>query len=1089
VIRRSRDFLAALLLIAACALAVAGSASASAAAPAWRVSSHAAPTNLVPGLTDGRDMFLVSVVNTGAAPTDGSTVTVTDDLPPGFTAIPAATYPSLMSLRLEIVGDRNGATPYYTCTTGSQVVCTFDETVQPSERVTVQIPVEAPASGPSAVTNHVSVSGGGASGTAESTDEAPFDAAPAPFGIQLLSTWLTDRDGSAVTQAGAHPSSFRVRIGVNTNLETRHPVGVSESLKSVNAVLPAGLVVNPSATPRCSEAEFETVTCPDDTAVGITNYTLTRFAFPAQAGSAVLYNVEPPPGSPASFAFEPLGLGFFFHILGGIDPGSNYSLSAHTNDIMEFGGAAEVSVDLWGDPSDPGRDFARGSCVNTFKEGQPCPVPADPTPVLDMPTACSSSLETSVTATSWQDENPGGPVTRSTDVTDAEANPTGVTNCESLEFNPTLKARPTTNVADSPSGLEVDLHVPQSNSQDTLAVSHLKGAVVTLPEGIALNPAAANGLSACTAAQIGLASTEPIRFDGEEPSCPDASKLGTLEVSTPLLEDPLPGSIYLAKPYDNPFDSLLAIYLVVNDPQSGALIKLAGHVETDPNTGQLTTTFDENPQLPFEDFKLDFFGGSRGALRTPPTCGEYSTVSQLTPWSGTEPVTTHDDYEISQGPGGSCATKASQQPFSPSFDAGTIAPIAGAHSPFVVHLRRNDGTQGFSSVTVSPPQGLVGKLAGIEQCSDGALSGAAAKSGTEEQAHPSCPQGSEVGSVVAGAGAGPAPYYAPAKVYLAGPYKGAPLSFAIITPAVAGPFDLGTVVTRVAVHVDPATAKITTESDPIPASLKGIPLDVRTIDLSLDRQGFTQNGTSCDPSSVDGQSTSLLGVSIPLSVRFQLAECEALAFKPKMTLDLKGPVKRGRYPKLTAVLTMPEGDANIASVSVALPHSEFLAQEHIRTICTRVQFAADQCPAGAVYGQASVQTPLLDYPLSGNVYLRASDNKLPDLVPDLRGPAYQPLRLEAAGRTDSINGGLRNSFEFIPDAPFSKFTLQLQGSTKGLLQNSTNICASPQRATVKYAAHNGDTYVEHPLLKASCPPKHKKKHGSRHQKAHRRAAG
>jgi hypothetical protein len=310
----------------------------------------------------------------------------------------------------------------------------------------------------------------------------------------------------------------------------------------------------------------------------------------------------------------------------------------------------------------------------------------------------------------------------------------------------------------------------------------------------------------------------------------------------------------------------------------------------------------------------------------------------------------------------------------------------------------------------------------------------------------------------------------------------------VITPAVAGPFDLGTVVTRVAVHVDPTTARITADADPIPASLKGIPLDVRTIDLSLDRQGFTQNGTSCDPSSVDGKSTSLLGQVAALSARFQLAECEALGFKPKMSLRLKGSTKRGKYPKLTAVLTVPEGQANIASVSVALPHSEFLAQNHIRTICTRVQFAANQCPAEAVYGAATVTTPLLGYPLSGNVYLRSSSNTLPDLVPDLRGPAWQPIRLEAAGRTDSINNGIRNTFEFIPDAPFSKLVLQMQGASKGLLQNSTNICAKPERATVKYTAHNGATYEEHPLLKAQCPKKRQGARSHHHKRQQRRAA-
>jgi hypothetical protein len=344
-----------------------------------------------------------------------------------------------------------------------------------------------------------------------------------------------------------------------------------------------------------------------------------------------------------------------------------------------------------------------------------------------------------------------------------------------------------------------------------------------------------------------------------------------------------------------------------------------------------------------------------------------------------------------------------------------------------------------------------------------------------------------VGSVSVAAGAGPAPYYAPGKAYLTGPYKGAPVSLAIVTPATAGPFDLGTVVVRTALYVNRTTTQITAVSDPIPTILQGIPLDVRSVQVRLDRPEFTLNPTSCDPSSFGGTLMSAFGQASPLQSRFQLGECGRLGFKPKMTLALKGGTTRGKHPALTATLEPRAGDANLASISVALPHSEFLAQEHIRTVCTRVQFAAKECPAESIYGTATVETPLVSYPLSGPVYLRSSSNTLPDLVPDLMGPASQPIELEADGRTDSFHGGIRNTFEYVPDAPFTKFTLRLQGAKKGLLVNSTNICAKPQKATVKYTAHNGDTYEAHPVLKAQCP--RKRKHKRSHHRAHRRHGG
>jgi hypothetical protein len=623
------------------------------------------------------------------------------------------------------------------------------------------------------------------------------------------------------------------------------------------------------------------------------------------------------------------------------------------------------------------------------------------------------------------------------------------------------------------------------------ATAHLKDTTVTLPEGMAVNPSSANGLGACSTVQAGLRTpigSKPIHFSGEEADCPDESKIGSVEVVTPLLDHPVEGSVYLASPHDNPFGSLLAIYIAANDAQSGTYATLAGEVHADPNTGQLTTTVSDNPQLPIEEVSLQIDGGARGSLRTPSTCGTYTTTSSLTPWSaagegGGQTVSRSDSYEIAQGPSGPCANSSAELPNSPSFDAGTVSPISKRHSPFVLHLRRDDGSQTFSAFDVALPPGLTGKLAGTALCSDGALATAASKSGNEEKASPSCPADSRVGKVIAGAGAGPAPYYAKGTAYLAGPYKGAPVSMAVITPATAGPFDLGTIVIRTPLYVNPVTAQISAKTDPIPTILEGIPLDVRSVDVVMDRPEFTLTGTSCDPDGVKGLLTSTLGQGADLFSRYQLSDCSRLPFKPKISLFLRGKTKRGGHPALTVVLKTRPNDANIAALQLAMPRSEFLENAHIKTICTRVQFAADNCPPGAVYGRAVVRTPLLDYPLAGKVYLRSSDNVLPDLVPDLRGPAWQPVRVESAGKTDSIRGGIRNTFSFIPDAPFTKLVTRLPGGRKGLLVNSRDICKRTYRATVRYRAHNGLTYTARPKLRVRCKGKGKKRGHRKHRRA------
>jgi hypothetical protein len=561
-----------------------------------------------------------------------------------------------------------------------------------------------------------------------------------------------------------------------------------------------------------------------------------------------------------------------------------------------------------------------------------------------------------------------------------------------------------------------------------------------------------------------------------------------------LLEENVNGSLFIAKPYENPFGSLLALYMVIKNPTLGIIVKQALKVENDPVTGRITTVADNLPQLPFSHFKLHFREGTRSPLASPPLCGTYNASAVLTPWAGGAPITTTSAFQIISGPGAGGCPSGTSQPFKPGLEAGTLNNAAGRYSPFYVHMTRNDGEQEITHFSIKLPPGVSGKLAGIPFCPDAAIAAAKARTGPhggeEEIASPSCPKASEVGRTLAGAGVGPSLAYAPGKVYLAGPYNGSAMSIAAITAAKVGPFDLGTVVIRSALKVNPETAEVfvdATGSDPIPHIIKGIPVHLRDIRVYVDKPEFVLNPTNCErtstASTVLGSGTDFGSEAddqpITVTSPFQAADCASLGFGPKLALSLKGGTKRGDTPAFKAVLTARKGDANIGKAQVTLPHSEFLEQSHIKTICTRAQFKAgetpgEKCPAASVYGYAKAITPLLDEPLQGPVYLRSSSHPLPDLVAALNSGK---IDIALAGRIDSVKGGrIRNTFEAVPDAPVTTFTLTMQGGKKGLLVNSTNLCKSTNRALADFTGQNGKKHVFNPVLKPlGCKGKKAKK--------------
>jgi len=571
-----------------------------------------------------------------------------------------------------------------------------------------------------------------------------------------------------------------------------------------------------------------------------------------------------------------------------------------------------------------------------------------------------------------------------------------------------------------------------------------------------------------------------------------------------LKEHPIEGSVYLAEPHANPFGSLLALYLVLRDEELGVFVKQAGRIDADPASGRLVTTFDDLPQFPLETISLKLRSGPRAPLITPASCGAYTTETLLYPSSGTAAVPAPSSFEVSSGPGGGACP--SGLPFDPGFQAGTENNAAGSYSPFSMRLTRQDGEQDLTKFSAVLPPGVTARLAGLAHCSDAALAVAGARDGRDELASPSCPYASQVGRVLAGAGVGSALTYVNGGLYLAGPYNGAPLSVAAIVPAVVGPFGVGTVVTRVALRLNPKTGQGEVDgaaSDPLPHILEGIPLKVRDIRVFADRPGFTLNPTSCEPSNtfatIWGGGGDFLSaaddVAVGAASRFQAASCASLDSKPKLAIKLFGGVKRGAFPALRAIVTPKPGEANFARAAVTLPSSPFLEQGHIRTICTRVQFAAGPgrgalCPRGAIYGKASAWSPLLDGPATGPVYLRSSNNKLPDLVVALKGPASAPVDVELASRIDSVKGGIRSIFTGIPDLPVSRFIFNMQGGNKGLIVNSGHLCNKPgrNRAKANILGQNGRKQTTKPrVISVKCQKKRKARRKKAKRSSHRRA--
>jgi uncharacterized repeat protein (TIGR01451 family) len=1048
-------------LVLAVALCIGWSASSAMATPIWSLISTSNST-VEPG---GQLTFHVDMTNLGNADTDGSPYTLTATLPAGMTAVS--------------VGDSFGV---FACTDpvgASTIGCTATATAPHGFLTPLTFTVDVGAGASGVLTARFDVIGGGAPQPANTADPVTIAGGSPPFAIDAFDAQVIgDAAGTPYTQAAGHPYGAFVAYDVTTHTDPSSVVGGPQPVeppKDVTVDTPPGFVGNPTGVDECTNGQLANTVgpiaqpfCPATSQIGTAVAIINGQPLANTVGPLPVYNMVPPPGVPARFGFNVAGVLVLLDAQ--VRTGGDYGLTVRARNIPEGLAIAGTRITLWGVPSDASHDFER-ACpgqVGPVGGGPTCTSGAPRKAFLRNPTSCTPAgvgLPTTLHIDSWFDPSDVKERTVFSHLTPAYPfAPTdwgaqqGPDGCDRVPFDPVLSGAPLTGPkAGEPSGFAFDVTIPQSDDPDVIAQADLKKAVVTLPEGVRVSPSSAAGLGACSSAQIALRSAAL-------PTCPDASKIGTVTIDTPLLDQQVTGGIYLAKPFDNPFDSLVAVYLTAS--AKGVVIKLPGQVSMDPQTGQITSTFDDNPQLPFSRLHLEFKSGPHAPLTLPHRCTTLTTHAVLTGWNG-RTVFSDSSFALTENAKGQpCPSK-----FTPGFDAGTKSNRAGSSSSFLLRFTREDDDQELSGVTVKLPSGLTGRIASAELCSDAAARALA------------CPAGSKIGDVTVGAGAGTDPFFITnGRAYLTGPYKGAPFGVAIDVPAVAGPFDLGTVSVRSALFVDKHTAAVRIVSDPLPTILQGIPLDVRDVRVDVNKPGFFLNPTSCARKTIAATLRSTQGASANVSTDFQAFECANLGFKPRMVLRVggRGHTHRGQTSPFSTSVTMPRGDANLRFVRVSLPSTINARLTVIEDACTRAEFESDiaKC-AHARAGTASAVTPLLRDPLHGSVYFVKNGHAIPDLFVALRGQ----VDFDLIGRiTIQRNKFLTTTFDAAPDVPIKSFTLRLLGDPKnGSVGAAANLCSAKSRrakARLDYIGQNGKVrQVAQALKVAGCAKHRTHRHG------------
>lgn len=1101
-------------------LASLGPASASAASGWWDVLSMVRPAGMQPGV---EGTVVVSVANLGDATIEGSVtpISVTDTLPVGLKAVACSKAQVKKEEQEEKEGTRRkgqkgcgitasagegltrGTRGTVFCPTGEvleQVLtCTFEGPVPAYDQIELYIHVRAEESLLPGESNSVSVSGGGAPERTVSQRVSVDE--DGSFGVEYYSTNAEEEGGSVATQAGAHP--FQVTGDIVLRQNEMAPGDVQSAAdvelpKTLNGLLPAGLIGNPTPLAKCTLKQFLALKgafeneCPQNTAVGMamiginepTNFGIVTLPTP-------IFNIEPATGEPARFGFILPATPIILDT--SVRTGSDYGITLGSNNIPQDDSLLAFRLTFWGIPGDQRHDLQRGEpCIEVARENTNavCHVQgeAKPLPFISMPTACLGALGNTLEAASWLE--PGSRLFEGGEPTH------GLDGCNRLSFEPSIHVAPDSSQgvtpASTPTGLGVDVHVPQSSILESngLAESNVKGITVTLPEGVAVNPASGDGLAVCSESEIGYTGNRelnPLAEPGvqtaqftrevydpttrqEVPSlCPDASKIATATIHTPLLPNPLTGQVYLAAETQNPFGSLFAMYLLAEDRVSGTIVKLTGEVSLNPATGQITTTFKSNPQLAFEDAELHFFGGPRAPLVTPAHCGDENVTSAVfVPWSGQPAVSSQSSFQVNSGPNQS-GCPGGVLPYAPSATAGAINIQAGSFAQFTTTMSRPDGNQNLKKVTFKLPTGLSGILSGVKLC------------GEPQASLGQCSAESQIGETTVSVGVGPDPYSVKGgRVYITGPFNGsgactpgesgcAPFGLSIVNPVNAGPIDLapylGSVektcdclVVRAKLEVDPRTAALTVTTNPIPSMLAGVPLEIQHVNVIVNRPNFTFNPTDCASKQIGASIESWEQGQSAQSIPFQVTNCATLKFAPQFSVTTQSKTSKADGASLTVKLSQPSAPfgtlANIGKVKVELPKQLPSRLTTLQKACTAAQFDANPagCPAASVVGHATVHTPILPVPLEGPAYFVSNGGEaFPNLIIVLQGYG---VKVELVGDTfiDSKTGITSSTFKEVPDVPFNIFELTLPEGPYSALAANTNLCAQTVKTRKRVTA-------------------------------------
>jgi hypothetical protein len=1089
-------------VVLACAFAASASAEGecSTCKPWWHLTSRTVPSHIAPG---GEGTIVVQAINLGNASTTAP-YSFSDDLPAGL-KLEEAQFLANGVLGQGDYGPSGEKAFVELCkTTTASVSCSSQSAAfgSPLEVLSPVLPYEAlemrlkvkDEGAVSGSLNETRASGGGAS-SAAIRRPVTISSAPAGFGVEEFVFAPEEEGGEVDSHAGSHPYQLGVTLGFNRDsTETLKPPALPRNL---NFKLPPGQIGNATALPQCSDQDFAHITeggrtnkCFGTTVIGVAIVTASTFAGAETPFIVPIFNLTPATGEPARFGFEILSNPVILDTAVRSGPGEDYGVTVSVNNITQVVNFISATTVFWGAPNDPSHNASRGwGCLleGAYQQdsGQECERSHDthPAAFLTLPTNCEAPFDPSLEGASWPKkttlEGPAetlnfAPLTyhlsNSIENPLAPENPLSLTGCNQLAFSPTIKAEPTVASASSPSGLDFNLNFDDEGLTNGkgVAQSQMKDTTVVLPEGLTINPSAGVGLGGCTEADFARETLESEAGAG----CPNDSKLGTVEIETPLLppNQKVTGSIFIAQPYENPSNSLVALYIVAKNKEAGVLVKLAGKVTPNPVTGQLTTTFENNPQLPFDHFNFHFREGQQAPLVSPPTCGAYNILANLTPWSEPGAVLTDASaFTITQGAEGGACPAGGAPPFHPQIQAGTQNNNAGTFSPFYLHLTRTDAEQEISRFSTNLPPGLTGDLSGIPFCSDASIALARTKSGAQEEAEPSCPASSQIGHTLVGTGVGAVLAYVPGKIYLAGAFGGDPLSIVSVTSAVVGPFDLGTVVIRFGLRIDPYTAQVSvdpTASEPIPTILDGIVTHVRDIRVYIERPGnapFTLNPTSCTPTGIGSTLTSNLGASSTIASPFQTASCANLKFAPKFAVSTSGKTSKAKGASLHVKLTYPNAPqgtyANIARVKVDLPKQLPSQLKTLQKACTAKQFELNpaNCPKESMVGKAKAITPLIPVPLEGPaIFVSHGNEAFPSLTMVLKGAPPYNITINLVGSTFISKAGITSStFKTVPDQPIGSFELTLpQGKYSALAANG-NLCTSKLAMPTEFLAQNG----------------------------------